>query len=469
MTASLLKEAPALSRAIAQADVIRRTRTNTGKNAMTDRKERGIHELYEDDPERADWLVFGRIAEADRRGFLRGAGLATMGAALGAAIPFSRSMPAGIIPAAFAQTGDEFVLQGKEGLIIMNDRPINLETPPHLLDPDVIPTEHFFVRNNGLVPEATEDPDAWTLTIDGEVENELQITLAELKSDFEQVTMQAVIECAGNGRAAFQPSPSGNQWSLGAVGNGEFTGVRLRDVLQRAGLRDSAVYTGHYGADPHLTMEEGRPAISRGVPIEKAMDENTLLIWGMNGGDLPLAHGYPLRVLVPGWVGSASQKWLTRIWIRDQEHDGPGMTGLSYRLPAYPVEPGAEVPHEDMEVMKSLRIKSLITRPESNEEVPADQPLRVRGHAWSGESDPERVEISRDYGVTWEEADFTPGPNKYAWGTFEADVELPEAGYYEIWARATDSDGKSQPMVVPGWNPRGYGNNSSHRIAVKAT
>lgn len=435
---------------------------------MTGRKERGIHELYEDDPERADWLIFGRVAEANRRGFLRGAGLATMGAVLGAAIPFSRNMPAGIIPAALAQTPDEFVLQAKEGLIVRNDRPINLETPPHLLDPDITPVENFFVRNNGLVPEATDDPDSWTLTIDGEVDNEIEITLGELKRDFEHVTMQAVIECAGNGRAGFEPSPSGNQWEVGAVGNGEFVGVRLRDVLERAGVRDTAVYTGHYGADPHLSMEPDRPAISRGVPIEKALDENTLLIWGMNGEDLPLAHGFPLRILVPGWVGSANQKWLTRIWIRDQEHDGPGMTGLSYRMPRYPVEPGAEVPHEDMEVMETLLIKSVITRPETNAEVPANERLRVRGHAWAGETDVADVKVSMDYGLTWMDTEFTPSPNKYAWATFEADIAFPQAGYYEIWARATDSEGATQPMVVPGWNPRGYGNNSAHRIAVRA-
>jgi DMSO/TMAO reductase YedYZ molybdopterin-dependent catalytic subunit len=215
---------------------------------------------------------------------------------------------------------------------------------------------------------------------------------------------------------------------VGAVSNGEFTGVRLRDVLNRAGVRPSAVYTGHYGADPHLTMEEGRPAISRGVPIEKAMDENTLLIWGMNGADLPLAHGYPLRILVPGWVGSTSQKWLTRIWIRDQEHDGPGMTGLSYRMPRYPVAPGTEVPHEDMEVMETLLIKSIITRPATNSEVPAGEPLRVRGHAWSGETDVENVEVSMDYGVSWQDTEFTPSPNKYAWATFEADIDFPQAG-----------------------------------------
>jgi DMSO/TMAO reductase YedYZ molybdopterin-dependent catalytic subunit len=435
---------------------------------MATRIERGIHELYEDDPERADFLVFGRRWEADRRGFLKGAGLASMGAMLGAAIPFSRNMPGGLIPAVFAATPDEFVLKGKQGMIVRNDRPINLETPAHLLDADVTPTEHFFVRNNGLVPEQTTSADAWALTIDGEVDKPLKITLGQLKKDFEHVRMQAVIECAGNGRAEFKPSPRGNQWEIGAVGNGEFVGVRLRDVLARAGVKKTAVYTGHYGADPHLTQEPGRPSISRGVPIAKALDANTLLIWGMNGQDLPLAHGYPLRVLVPGWVGSASQKWLTRIWIRDKEHDGPGMTGMSYRMPRHPVEPGAKVPNEDMEVMTSLRIKSVITRPETNKETAAGKPVQVRGHAWSGETDVAKVQVSIDYGQTWADAKLKPSPNKYAWATFEADVPLPQKGYYEVWSRATDSKGATQPMVLAGWNPRGYANNRAYRIAVKA-
>jgi DMSO/TMAO reductase YedYZ molybdopterin-dependent catalytic subunit len=435
---------------------------------MAMNRERGIHELYDEDPERADHLVFGRTWHADRRGFLRGAGLAAMGAVLGAAIPFSRNMPGGVIPAALAATPDEFVLKSKQGLIVRNDRPINVETPAHLLDPDVTPVERFFVRNNGLVPEQTQTPDAWELTIDGEVDKPLKLTLGDLKKGFERVTMQAVIECAGNGRADFQPSPRGNQWEVGAVGNGEFVGVRLRDVLQRTGIRPSAVYTGHYGADPHLSTDPNRQALSRGVPIAKAQDPHTLLIWGMNGQDLPLAHGFPLRILVPGWVGSACQKWLTRIWIRDKEHDGPGMTGLSYRLPRYPVEPGAKVPDADMEVMTALLIKSVITNPETNKETPAAQPLRVRGHAWSGETDVAKVQVSMDYGVSWIDAQLKPSLNKYAWATFEAEIKFPQAGYYEIWARATDSKGERQPMVLPGWNPRGYGNNRTHRIAVKA-
>jgi DMSO/TMAO reductase YedYZ molybdopterin-dependent catalytic subunit len=430
--------------------------------------ERGIHELYADDPERADYLVFGRKWYADRRGFLQKAGLATMGTILGATIPFARHMPGGVIPAALAATPDEFILKGKQGLVVRNDRPINLETPAHLLNPEITPVEHFFVRNNGLVPEATKTSDTWELTIDGEVDKPIKITLGELRKDFEHVTMQAVIECAGNGRAAFEPSPRGNQWEVGAVGNGEFTGVRLRDVLKRVGVRSSAVYTGHYGADPHLSLDPNRQSLSRGIPIAKAQHPDTLLIWGMNGRDLPLAHGFPLRILVPGWIGSASQKWLTRIWIRDKEHDGPGMTGLSYRVPRYPVEPGAKVRNEDMEVMTTLRVKSLITSPQTNTEAAAAKLLRIRGHAWSGESEVAKVQVSTDYGIRWIDTTMKSPPNKYAWATFETDVRFPQAGYYEIWARATDAGGESQPMILPGWNPRGYGNNRAHRIAIKA-
>ncbi|GAA0573270.1 hypothetical protein GCM10008997_22590 [Halomonas salifodinae] len=177
------------------------------------------------------------------------------------------------------------------------------------------------------------------LTIDGEVESPLELSLGELKTRFETITRQAQLECGGNGRAGFNPSPRGNQWVIGAVGNGEWTGCRLKDVLEAAGVGASAVYTAHYGADPHLSGDPGRDALSRGVPIDKALEEQNMLVWGMNGEPLPLAHGGPLRVLIPGWAGSCSQKWVTRIWLREREHDGQGMTGLSYRVPRYPVEP----------------------------------------------------------------------------------------------------------------------------------
>lgn len=430
------------------------------------KRERGLRELYHADAERADRLVFGRVAKPNRRGFLHGAGLAAMSAAVGAAIPFHDRMPAGLIPVALAQDTD-LVIEGKEGLILRNDRPLNMETPPHLLDDEVTPSHLHFVRNNGTLPEPI-DPAGWRLKIEGEVENELELGLEQLMREFEPVTLRLQLECGGNGRAGFEPSPRGNQWEIGAVGCAEWTGVRLADVLERAGLRPSAVYTGHYSYDEHLSGEPGRDALSRGGPIAKMTEPHTIIAYRMNGEDIPPFHGYPARIVAPGWPGSVSQKWLTRIWVRDQEHDGAGMTGLSYRMPRYPVAPGAEVPEEDMVVMESMPVKSVITRPESMAEVATGEPLEVRGHAWAGDQDVAEMHVSIDFGVTWAPAQLQPPANKYAWQRWRADLTLPQQGYYEIWSRATDDQGASQPMVVPGWNPRGYGNNSCHRIAVVA-
>ncbi|WP_159590389.1 sulfite oxidase [Chelativorans xinjiangense] len=429
-----------------------------------------VRQLYAERPEQADWLVFGRLANSDRRGFLRGAGLATMGAMLGASIPFHRNMPAGLMPVAFAQETGMELMNGKDGLTVLNDRPLNAETPPYLLDDEVTPYSRHFLRFNGLVPQTALDQNAegWKLTIDGEVDNELELTIDDLKNNFETVTQRLWIECGGNGRAYFEPGASGNQWTVGAVGCSEWTGVRLRDVLNAAGIRDSAVYTGHYGNDVDVSGDSDKVVISRGVPIEKAMEPENLIAWEMNGEPVPALHGFPLRLIITGYPGSASQKYLTRIWVRDKEHDGAKMTGYSYRLPAYPVAPGTEVPEQDMEILTVMPVKSIITFPQTGAEVPTGQASEVRGKAWCGKGDVVAMHISIDFGQTWAEAEIDPPANKFAWQSWRASVTLPEAGYYEVWARATDGDGMMQPPVVPGWNPRGYGNNMQHRIALLA-
>ncbi|WCR10704.1 sulfite oxidase [Paracoccus stylophorae] len=401
-----------------------------------------------------------------RRSFMKTTGLTALGAYVGMKIPFE-----GNLMAVAQGMSEEDIMSGKSGLILLGDNPINAETPAHLLDDEVTPYEHFFVRNNGHVPDTALEMNAegWTLTIDGEVETPLELTLDDLKEKFEVVTMRLVIECGGNGRAYFVPGASGNQWTTGAVGCADWTGVRLADVLNEAGIKDSAVYTAHYSNDPHLSFDPDKDAISRGVPIEKALAEGGMIAWEMNGEPIPAVHGFPLRVINPGYPGSVSQKFLTRIWVRDQVHDGAKMTGYSYRLPAYPVAPGTEVPEEDMEIMTEMPVKSLITFPQTGSETPAGQASEVRGHAWSGNGDVASVDVSIDFGQTWIPAQLDPPKNKFAWQRFRADVTLPEAGYYEVWARATDMNGVSQPPVVPGWNPRGYGNNMQHRIALIAT
>lgn len=405
-----------------------------------------------------------------RRRFLKTSGLSALGAMLGMTVPFERHLSQGLVPVALAQDTGIDLLPEKDGLTLLGDRPLNAETPPHLLDDDVTPYKHLFVRMNGLVPQTALDGNAegWTLTIDGEVETPLTLTLDDLKSKFENVTSRLVIECGGNGRAFFQPGTSGNQWTLGAIGCPEWTGVRLADVLKAAGVKPSAVYTGHYGNDVHLSGEEGKDVISRGVPITKATEPDAIIAWAMNGEPLPALHGFPLRLIVPGYPASVSQKYLNRIWIRDKEHDGAKMTGDSYRLPAYPVAPGTEVPEEDMVILTEMPVKSLITFPQTGTSVKPEAATEVRGHAWCGKGDVAAVHVSIDFGQTWQEAKLEAAPNRFAWQRWRAEVTLPQKGYYEVWARAVDQDGISQPPVSPTWNPRGYANNIQHRIALIA-
>lgn len=431
-------------------------------------KERGICELYEDDPERADRQLFGREVEDDRRGFLRGAGLAAMGAAIGASIPFHRNMPGGLIPAALADSHNKFKIKGKNGLTVLNDRPVNAETPAHLLDDKVTPNSRHFVRNNGIVPEKAMNADAsgWELTIDGEVNKKLTLTLNDLKTKFQNVTRKYQLECGGNGRSFFNPPARGNQWSLGAVGCAEWTGVRMADVFKAAGIKSSAIYTGYYGSDTHLSGKPGKVVISRGAPMAKMMDPNTILAFKMNGEDLPPWHGFPVRIVAPGWPGSVSGKWVKRIWVRDQVHDGPKMTGKAYRVPKYPIKPGQKIPKDAWGIIHAMPVKSIITNPMTNTVLPAGtREMVLRGHAWAGDRSVRELHVSNDFGATWVKADLESPENAYAWQHWKASVRFPTKGYYEIWARATDSRGDSQPFGIK-WNAKGYLNNSMHRVAV---
>lgn len=437
---------------------------------MTSKKTRGIHQLYGENPERADWLLWGRRSDPlSRRGFLKGSGLAAMSAAIGAPIVFSEFMPAGLIPAALAQSGEAFEIPGKDGLRVLNDRPLNAETPAHLLDDLVTPASRLFVRNNGLPPSAEGvDAASWTLEIGGEsAENPTSFTLAELQEKFEHHSYQLQLECGGNGRSEFFPPARGNQWTTGAVGCPVFTGVRLRDVLEAVGIKDDAVYVGYYGADIHLSGDPEKVVISRGVPMEKALRDETLLAWAMNDEPLPLLHGFPLRMVASGFPASASGKWVKGLVIRNQVHDGPKMTGKSYRVPCKPVAAGSDVPDEDMCIIESMPVKSLITFPASGISLAQGESLSLRGKAWAGERAVQEMYVSNDFGQSWQAASLEAPANRHAWQPWSAELSFPGPGYYEIWARAVDDGGTSQPMVLPGWNPRGYLNNACHRIAVQ--
>lgn len=436
------------------------------------KKKIGIHALYAKDPAAADERLWGRRCDpVTRRGFLRGSGLAAMSAALGASIPFARLMPGGLIPAALAETDASFELAGKAGLVVLNDRPVNIETPAHLLDDDVTPTRRLFVRNNGNPPGvAGLDADTWELELTGEsCVTPKRLTLGELKSRFRHHTLQLQLECGGNGRSEYYPPASGNQWTTGAIGCPEWTGVRLRDVLEDCGVRDDAVYVAYEGADLHLSGDPFKRPISRGVPLAKAMEKESLVVWAINGEPLPIMHGFPLRLVCAGWPASVSGKWVNRIMIRDRVHDGEKMLGASYRVPCEPVAPGADVPDGNMCIIESMPVKSLITYPRSGATHALGETFEVRGHAWAGDLDVKRLHTSIDFGATWQRADLDRPANRLAWQRFRQAIEFPQPGYYEVWARAEDGAGRSQPMVLPGWNPRGYLNNACHRIAVRVT
>jgi len=254
-------------------------------------------------------------ARVSRRGFARLAARAGALGALGlAGAPADALLRGlfgrGLVPAAWAE--EEGGPPGKDGMHVHSQRPLTGEFPPHMLRDVVTPTARHFVRCNGI-PPASVDPARWRLRIGGQVETPLELSLAELKA-LPSVTMPLVLECGGNGRAFFDPPVRGTQWRHGAVACAEWTGVPLKTLLEKAGWKPGAVYTAHHGADTPLGAAE---PFSRGVPLEKALDPHTLVAWAMNGADLDPLNGHPLRLVVPGWVGSCSQKCLRGIEVLD--------------------------------------------------------------------------------------------------------------------------------------------------------
>ncbi|WP_026837672.1 sulfite oxidase [Gillisia sp. JM1] len=404
-----------------------------------------------------------------RRDFVKKTTLSSLATLIGAEIVFGSNMLEGYNLLAL-QDPDPFKMFNKnKEMIVLNDKPWNIEAQAHLLDDKITPNSAMFIRNNGLIPEAI-DAKKWTLTIDGEsVVQQKTFTLEELKTKFEHHTYQLTLECGGNGRSEFNPPAKGNQWTIGAVHCATWTGIRLRDVLEDAGIKNNAVYTGYHAVDEHLSRDPKKEPISRGAPMVKSLQDETLLAFKMNGKEIPLAHGYPLRLVAGGWPASVSGKWINRISIRNIIHDGTKMTGTAYRVPCEPVAPGEEVKDDEMCIIESMPVKSLITYPKTGAILKDGSSLKLRGHAWAGELEVSKMEYSIDFGATWKECPLEKPANRLAWQHFSASIDFPTKGYYEVWARATDTRGLAQPMLLPGWNPKGYLNNACHRIAIKVT
>jgi sulfite oxidase len=382
-------------------------------------------------------------------------------------------------------------------------RELNAETPAELLDACQTPIERLFVRNRGGMPALSNaEIENWTLTIDGGgVREERSWTIKELK-EMGSMDVVAVLECAGNGRAFFPgnrltayldaraqalevivsrtrfkgfspilrwirplwrkwPWSVGTvMWTDGAVGCVKWTGVPLRRLLPADNLKlasenegDHAVYVGHHSLDTKLGGTG--PAISRGLPIAKALAEETLVAWKMNDEDIPLIHGGPLRLVAPGYPGSAWQKWIHRIEICTKEHDGALMD--EYRI--------------DGKVIEEMPVNSVITFPPNGFEARAGRPLLVKGYAWSGQSRIEKVRVSVDGGASWHKANLAPQPDsRFAWRHFDIDFADLSPGPVEIVVCAKDENDEQPRTSRSGrGNPIGYCNNVVRRVSGRAS
>jgi DMSO/TMAO reductase YedYZ molybdopterin-dependent catalytic subunit len=337
----------------------------------------------------------------------------------------------------------------KRDMIVRSVRPEDLEMPLSGFADYITPTDRFFVRTHVYAP-AVKMSD-WTLRVEGEVSSPLSLTLNDLRA-LPAVEVVSVLECAGNGRSFFDPPVAGIQWTNGAAGNGRWRGVRVAEVLKRAGIKPAAAQILFDGAD----MPIGAMAdFQRTIPMKKALDPNTLLAYELNGEPLPVQHGFPLRAVVPGWAGDSWMKWVSALRVLDKESDAWWMKN-AYRHPGKPIVPGLALPQDAMRPLESLRVKSVIASPADRSQIEAGKPATIRGVAWSGESGPvTSVDVSVDAGRTWHAAKLTSPATRYGWRQWESPWTPAGEGYYTLLARAKDMGGDSQPLSQE-WNPSGY-------------
>jgi sulfite oxidase len=344
-------------------------------------------------------------------------------------------------------------------LEVLGDRPAQLQTPLEYFDRLLTPNDVFFVRSHHGMPRLDLTR---KLEVTGLVESPLSLSLAELQK-LPQTTVTAVLQCAGNGRALFSPTIAGAQWTHGAMGQAEWTGVRLAELLARAKPKGEAKHVWLIGAD--LAPRPATPAFHRDLPLQRALAEDTLVAWQMNGEPLPLSHGAPFRLVVPGWAGSYWLKWLTRLELAATEHSG-FFVAKGYRTPNAPVAPGAKVPPEQMVPVTVMPVKSIIARPLEGAVLPPGK-QEVVGVAFSGLAALKQVEVSLDE-QTWVKAKLEGKSGLGRWQVFRATVEVKAETTPRVVARATDAKGNVQPRELA-WNPSGYHYNAWHAVRWSVT
>ena len=381
-----------------------------------------------------------------RRAFLASASGLALAAFAGPLRAESGALGPDSLPAGTLGASELSALPGKAPLIKKTWRPPNFETPVSYLREAFTPNDAFFVRYHvAAVPEIAAHQ--WRLEVAGDaLDKPHTFTLGQLRSEFESVEVNALCQCSGNRRGLFDPHVPGVQWGYGAMGNARWRGVRLRDVLVRAGLSKTAVEIVLDGADGAVLP--ATPDFVKSIPAWKAMDENTLLAYEMNGEPLSPDHGAPFRIIVPHWYAVASVKWLKRIDVLTEPYTGEFQTGhYMYEWP--------DRPHESVDLM---RVRARITDPAPASTINVGT-RTVRGKAWSGAGPVTRVDVSLTGEGDWHAAQLEPPKGPYQWQDWSFDWEATDVGRHTLRARATDAAGNVQPEVPP-WNRLGYGNNA---------
>jgi len=346
---------------------------------------------------------------------------------------------------------------GEDGMIVRSFRFLDLETPVEYFNTWLTPVPHSFVRNHMHEPIEL-GAEGWRLSVGGEVDKPISLTLREL-AKLPTHPVVNTLECAGNGRRLYRPQVPGVQWGKGAVSTARFSGPRLADVLNRARVKTSGKHVMFRGLDE---VPGKVPPFIRSIPIEKALDSDTLIATHMNGTPLTKAHGFPARALVPGWIGAASCKWLTEIKVLESEFVGNFMSP-GYRFPNQPGKPGEAVKPEDTHVVTGLNVKSVISGPLEGGTLKPGK-VSIHGAAWAGEADIVTVEISTDGGATWSLATLGRDQARYAWRLWSFEWKA-KPGDYSLLSRATDSKGRTQPEEAV-WNPSGYLYNAIDKVNV---
>jgi sulfite oxidase len=354
---------------------------------------------------------------------------------------------------------------GKRGdLIVHEDEPFNAETGlAALAEGSLTPTDAFYVRGHGAVPDV--DADGWRLHVHGRVERELDLSLSTLREAFRERTVTATLQCAGNRRAGFiaiRDIPGEAPWGAGATGTATWTGVRLDDVLAAAGPLPDAAHVGFEGADQSTEVVPPE-RFGGSIRLDKACRREVLLAWGMNGRPLAPVHGAPLRVVVPGYIGARSVKWLERVEVRSTPWPGHFQHVVYRLLP----EDGTPGPGEGMP-LGVVALNADVLAPADGATVPAG-PVEVRGYAFAGgERHVARVDVSLDGATSWLQAELLEDLGEWAWRHWRITVDL-EPGEHEIVVRAWDSSAATQPEDEAAlWNPKGYVNNARPRVRVRA-